>query len=214
MFITFEGIEGSGKTTQINKLATFLTEQGHDVLLTREPGGSELGQQFRAILLDAHNTHIAPTCELFLYLADRAQHMGEIVGPALKAGKTVICDRFADSTIVYQGYGRGLDVSLLRILNDTAVSGMWPDTTILLDLPPETGLRRAVARNLRDGLNNSEGRFEAESIEFHTSVREGYLTWAALNQERMCVVDAEGDAETVYKAVRCAVQNRLSVKKK
>ncbi|WP_027185777.1 dTMP kinase [Desulfovibrio inopinatus] len=210
MFITFEGIEGSGKSTQIQFLTALLEEKGHDVLVTREPGGSELGQQFRSILLDAKNTHIAPACELFLYLADRAQHMGEIVGPALKAGKTVICDRFADSTIVYQGYGRGLDVHLLRTLNDTAVEGLWPDLTLLLDLAPENGLRRAVARNLRDGMDNSEGRFEAESIEFHTRVREGYLTWAALNQERMCIVDAEGNEETVFNNVRCAVESRIS----
>ncbi|WP_415712982.1 dTMP kinase [Maridesulfovibrio sp.] len=209
MFITFEGIEGTGKTTQIKKLTAFLQESGHEVDVTLEPGGSRIGRELRKILLNMDSTDITGECELFLYLADRAQHVGQVIKPAVEAGKIIISDRFADSTIVYQGYGRGLDPKLLRELNDVAVSGNWPDLTVLLDLDPEIGLKRAMTRNLQENKMQEEGRFEAESLEFHNRVREGYLTWAALNNERIVVVDADQTPEDIFAEIKVKVLERL-----
>lgn len=201
MFITLEGMEGCGKSTQCALLVEHFTRLGFDVLRTLEPGGSVLGKELRRILLDPANSDLSPVSELFLYLADRTQHVGTVIRPALAQDRVVICDRFADSTVVYQGYGRGLEPSLLRQLNDTAVQGLWPDATVLLDLDPEQGLRRALARNMRENKARTEGRFEAESLAFHTRVREGYLTWAALNRERFLVVDAGRTPEQVFAAI-------------
>lgn len=201
MFITLEGMEGCGKSTQCALLVEHFTRLGFDVLRTLEPGGSVLGKELRRILLNPANSDLSPVSELFLYLADRAQHVGTVIRPALAQDRVVICDRFADSTVVYQGYGRGLEPSLLRQLNDTAVQGLWPDATVLLDLDPEQGLRRALARNMRENKARTEGRFEAESLAFHTRVREGYLTWAALNRERFLVVDADRTPEQVFTAI-------------
>lgn len=204
MFITFEGIEGCGKSTQCRLLGEYLEGSGRRVRLTREPGGSELGKTLRAILLDTSTTDLAFAAELFLYLADRAQHMHQLIRPALTCGETVICDRFADSTVVYQGYGRGLDPKQVHAFNDVAVGGRWPDLTLLIDLPVETGLQRALARNLASGETTKEGRFEAEDVAFHTRVREGYLTWAALHRDRIRVVDGTGDRQDVFSRVRQA----------
>lgn len=201
MFITLEGMEGCGKSTQCALLVEHFTRLGFDVLRTLEPGGSVLGKELRRILLDPANSDLSPVSELFLYLADRAQHVSTVIRLALAQDRVVICDRFADSTVVYQGYGRGLEPSLLRQLNDTAVQGLWPDATVLLDLDPEQGLRRALARNMRENKARTEGRFEAESLAFHTRVREGYLTWAALNRERFLVVDADRTPEQVFTAI-------------
>ena len=201
MFITFEGIEGSGKSTQIGRLAAWLEAKGRTVALTREPGGSELGLSLRRILLDAANTHLVARAELFLYLADRAQHVQQVVRPALGQGKVVLCDRFTDSTVAYQGYGRGLDPEMLHSLNQAAVGGVWPDLTVLFDLPPEIGLVRARSRNEEQGASEAEGRFEAEELAFHQRVREGYLKLAGLFPERIKVVDATGDEDAVFQAV-------------
>ncbi len=209
MFITFEGIEGTGKTTQIKKLTAFLEEIGHIVEVTLEPGGSRIGKELRKILLNMDSTDITGQCELFLYLADRAQHVGQVIKPAVDAGKIIISDRFADSTIVYQGYGRGLDPKLLRELNDVAVSGNWPDLTILLDIEPEIGLKRAMTRNLQENKMQAEGRFEAESLEFHTRVREGYLTWAALNNDRIVVVNADQTPDEIFEEIKAKVVERI-----
>lgn len=209
MFITFEGIEGTGKTTQIKLLKSFLEEEGRVVDVTLEPGGSRIGKELRKILLNMESTDITGECELFLYLADRAQHVSQVIRPALDEGKVIISDRFADSTIVYQGYGRGLDPKLLRGLNDVAVSGNWPDLTILLDIEPEMGLKRAMTRNLQENKMQEEGRFEAESIEFHTRVREGYLTWAALNNDRIVVVNADQTPEEISEEIKIKVIEAL-----
>ncbi len=210
MFITFEGIEGSGKSTQIGLLAETLSARGLSVAVTREPGGCRLGQTLRAILLSLESRDLTSRAELFLYLADRAQHVEEVIKPALAAGKVVLCDRFADSTVAYQGYGRGLDVGLLRTLNDAAVGNAWPRLTILLDLDPEQGLRRALARNIGQGACVTEGRFEAESLDFHGRVRQGYLALAALHRDRFAVIDAGGTVDAVAKAVWSAVSPRLA----
>lgn len=200
MFITFEGIEGSGKSTALRLVEERLTALGREALVTREPGGSRLGQTLRAILLDIQSTDLTREAELFLYLADRAQHVSQVIKPALDEGKVVLCDRFADSTVVYQGYGRGLDPKTLHTFNDIAVSGLWPDMTLLLDLPPEIGLKRAVTRNLRENKAGAEGRFEAESLQFHGRVREGYLTWAFIHKKRFRIIDATQGPEEVAEA--------------
>ncbi|SDL21289.1 dTMP kinase [Maridesulfovibrio ferrireducens] len=214
MFITFEGIEGTGKTTQIKRLVKFLEESGHGVDVTLEPGGSRIGKELRKILLNMDSTDITGQCEFFLYLADRAQHVSQVIRPAIEADRIVISDRFADSTIVYQGYGRGLDPKLLRELNEVAVSGCWPDLTILLDIEPELGLKRATTRNLDENKIQEEGRFEAESIEFHSRVREGYLTWAALNNERIFVINADQTPDEIFSQIKDKVLEVIEKGKK
>ena len=198
MFITLEGIEGVGKTTLANRMAAVFREKGHEVLLTREPGGCELGRQLRALLLDVHAT-LCSESELFLFLADRAQHVTEVIRPFLSRGGIVICDRFVDSTIVYQGYGRGLPLETLQRLNEVAISGLWPDITFVLDMEPLAALRRARTRNIRQGLDSTEGRFEAEDIAFHRRIGEGFALWAKRNPERMVVLDATNTPDNLCK---------------
>lgn len=210
MFITFEGIEGTGKSTQIALLKAHLEAQGRRALVTCEPGGSRIGAELRRVLLSLENRDLCPRAELFLYLADRAQHVAQVVRPALAEGKIVLCDRFADSTVAYQAFGRGLDPELLHGLNTQAVDGLWPDLTLLLDLDPETGLTRAVTRNREEGKTVAEGRFEAESLAFHARVRQGYRTWAARFPERMRIVDASGTVEEIAATVRHLVEMRLN----
>ena len=209
MFITFEGIEGTGKSTQIALLKDHLESRGRRVLVTLEPGGSRIGAELRRVLLSLENRDLSPQAELFLYLADRAQHVAQVVRPALEAGTIVLSDRFADSTVAYQAYGRGLDPDLLHQLNTVAVAGAWPDLTILLDLAPEVGVTRAVERNRQEGKTNAEGRFEAESLAFHGRVRQGYLTWAARFPERIRIVDAAGAPEDIALRVRALVEAGL-----
>jgi dTMP kinase len=210
MFVTFEGIEGTGKSTQIKKVREYLESKGRDVFLTLEPGGSRVGRELRKMLLHVDNRDITPITELFLYLADRAQHVAQVIRPELDAGKVVLCDRFADSTIVYQGYGRGLDTKTLRELNEVAVDGLWPDLTIVLDIDPEIGLKRAMLRNIEDGKAKEEGRFEAEHISFHNKIREGYLTWAAFNKDRMRVVNADNTPDQVFERIKEILEARLT----
>lgn len=209
MFITFEGIEGTGKSTQIALLKARLEAQGKSVLVTLEPGGSRIGTELRRVLLSLENRDLCARAELFLYLADRAQHVAQVVRPALEAGQIVLCDRFADSTVAYQAYGRGLDAELLHSLNTLAVDGLWPQLTILLDLAPEVGLARAVARNTAEGKTVAEGRFEAESLAFHGRVRQGYLAWAKRFPQRIRTVDASGTPEDIAVAVQGLVLTAL-----
>ena len=196
MFLTVEGVEGAGKSTFIGLLEAELAKRGIPFLRTREPGGCALGRQIRPLLLDAAQK-VDARAELFLFLADRAQHVADTIRPALARGEWVICDRYADSTIAYQGYGRGMDVELLQSLNDCATGGLWPDITFLLDLPAEVGLSRARARNGREGLTQSEGRFEAEALAFHQRIREGFLARATRWPERFRVLDASQSPEDV-----------------
>lgn len=209
MFVTFEGIEGTGKSTQIERLAAHLSARGREVLLTREPGGSRIGRELRAVLLRTENQDLAPLAELFLYLADRAQHVAEVVRPALAQGKIVISDRFTDSTVAFQGFGRGLDVGLLTQLNAAAVAGVMPGLTILLDVDPELGLSRARARNLALGTACCEGRFEAEDVSFHARVRAGYIELARREPSRIRVVDASRSPDAVFEDIRRIVDERL-----
>jgi len=179
-FFSFEGGEGSGKTTCVAKLKELFSDEENinfPALFTREPGGTRIGKDIRAILLNSNNTDLHSKAELFLYLADRAQHVESMIRPALNEGKLVFSDRFADSTIVYQGVGRGLDMEVCRQLNDEATSGLWPCLTFYFDVDPTEGLRRANKRNTTDGISIEEGRFEAEALDFHTRLRDGYRQW-------------------------------------
>lgn len=209
MFISFEGIEGSGKSTAQRLLAEHLQGLGYDPLLTREPGGCALGRSLRPILLDARTRGLSSRAELYLFLADRAQHVAEVIRPALEAGQTVLCDRYADSTLAYQGYGRGLDPEHLRRINDMATGGLMPDLTLLLDLPVHCGLERAGLRNREEGTVLSEGRFDAESLEFHGRVRQGYRSLAAEEPERFAIIDAAQPPEDVVLQCISAVEASL-----
>ena len=209
MFITFEGIEGTGKTTQIARVRDYFEARGREVFLTLEPGGSRVGRELRKMLLHVDNKDLTPITELFLYLADRAQHVAQVIRPELEAGKVVLCDRFADSTVVYQGYGRGLETKVLHQLNEVAVDGLWPDLTLVLDIDPEIGLKRATLRNLEEGKAKEEGRFEAEHLSFHKRIREGYLTWAAIHRNRIRVVNASATPDEVFDRIREAIESAL-----
>lgn len=200
-FITFEGIEGSGKSTQIILLATYLSAHGKAVTLTREPGGTSIGDRVRKILLDPANSRLDPKAELLLYAAGRAQHLAEIIAPDLASGKIVLCDRFSDATLAYQGYGRGLDLGLIRTLDRIVTDGMRPDLTILLDIDAAAGLARARGRNSLAGLE-SEARFENEHLSFHERVRQGYLDLAKREPGRFRIVDASPQPEVIQNRLR------------
>ena len=207
MFLTLEGVEGSGKSTLAANLAGRLERAGHVVLRTREPGGCSLGRDIRALLLDCGRTAV-PRAELYLFLADRAQHVEEVIRPALARGEWVLCDRYADSTIAYQGGGRGMDEGWLQRLNDDAVGGLWPELTFLLDLPEETGLERAMRRNAQSGLSEKEGRFEAESLAFHRRVRTAFLKRAQAFPARFVTLDATRTPEEVADAAWAELARR------
>ncbi len=188
MFITFEGIEGCGKSTQAKRLVNRLRELAVPLVFTLEPGGTTVGQKIRRILLDSRNQHLSPLAELLLYAADRAQHVEEVIKPALEQEKWVLCDRFFDATTVYQGYARGLDMKLIVTLNEKASPGIRPDITFLIDCAVEVGLKRALKRN-KIQFQEGQDRFEREKKDFHEAVREGYLTMAMEDRERFVVVD-------------------------
>ena len=204
LFITFEGIEGSGKSTQIHLLGRHLEGCGYRVLITREPGGCAIADAIRAILLDSGNRALRPRAELLLYAAARAQHVEEVIRPALAAGTLVLCDRFADATTAYQGGGRRLDAGLVAQLNAIAGAGLTPDLTLLLDCPIELGLPRARRRN-EARPQRDEGRFEMEQLDFHQRVRAAYLALAAC-ETRFRVIDATGPADQVAGRVTAAVE--------
>ncbi len=194
-FITFEGGEGSGKTTQLQVLLTHLLATGRDAVETRDPGGTPIGQQIRSLLLDPAYGGTAAVTELFLYEASRAQLVHEVIRPALAAGHIVLCDRFTDSTVAYQGYGRGLDLDLIARLNALATDSLRPDLTFLLDLAPEIGLTRAAQRVTPHAERHD--RIEGEALGFHQRVRSGYRAIAAADPDRVILLDAaRGMAET------------------
>lgn len=195
-FITFEGPEGSGKTTQIRLLADALRANGYDILLTREPGGTVIGDAIRSILLDLKRDEMQSRTESFLFNAARAQLVGQVIEPALAQGKTVLCDRYADSTLAYQGYGRHQDLTELRTLCDYATGGLVPDLTIYLDLDEVQGLKRKA-----DGDDGEWNRMEAQSLEFHRAVRNGFLSLAAEEPKRWLVVNANQDIQIIQEEI-------------
>lgn len=193
-FVTLEGIEGSGKSTQVALLADALRLRGDPVTVTREPGGTRAGELIRAIFLDS-SISLENTAELLLVLADRAQHVREKLRPALETGQIVISDRYYDSTIAYQGYGRGLDLKLVRELNRLASDGITPDLTILLDCPPETGLARTKVR--AHSAARARDRFEGEQLEFHRRVRDGFRAIASDEPSRVVLLDSTQETSIV-----------------
>jgi len=199
LFVTFEGIEGCGKTTQINHLASFLRGISRSFLVTREPGGTEIGEQIRQILLTSDSVGMEPMAELFLYAAARVQHLSQAISPALREGKIVLCDRFADATVAYQGFGRRLDLVWVEEMNARAMGNVKPDLTFLLDLPVEEGLRRAWKR--MENRTAQEDRFEKESLEFHQRVREGYLILARRDPQRIMILDGMRDEQTLHQEI-------------
>ncbi|MBI4826796.1 MAG: dTMP kinase [Nitrospirae bacterium] len=188
-FISFEGTEGSGKSTQASLLAEYLRKKGYDVILTAEPGGTRIGKKIRELLLEPEN-HMDPLTELLLYYADRAQHIREVIEPALERGSFVITDRFADSTVAYQGFARGVDLNIINPLNEMVVRHSKPSLTFLLDIDAEEGLRR-------NRQAQKEDRFELEAIEFHNRVRSGYLEIAEDDPARVRVIDASAGKEDI-----------------
>lgn len=195
MFITLEGIEGSGKSTQAALLAEELRRRGRQVLLTREPGGSPLGPHIRSLLLS--EAHVpSPRCELLLYAAERAEHVERVIAPALSRGEVVLCDRYGDATRAYQAFGRGLPRELVETLHAAATAGLEPDLTLYLRIGVEEGLRRARVRN-REEAERDEGRFEAESLDFHRRVFEGYERLVEEYPARIVPVEASGAVEEV-----------------
>lgn len=205
MFITFEGPEGSGKTSQIVLLAAYLREQGYEVVQTREPGGTSIGDQIRAVLHDVDNGEMQSVTELLLYSASRAQLVRELVQPALDGGKIILCDRYADSTIAYQGYGRGLDLDELHMLTKFATGGLKPHLTVLLDIDVERGLARRQ-------VNGEEmNRLDLEAVSFHQKVRSGYHSLVEAEPERWVVVDADRSVDVVQKDLRKIVVEKLTI---
>lgn len=219
LFITFEGPEGSGKTTQMQLLADYLKERGYSVLTTREPGGTSIGEQIREVLLSPENREMSSLTEVLLYSASRAQHVEQVIRPHLEDGYIVLCDRYADSTLAYQGYGHNLDLATVRTITEFATNGLKPDLTFYLDLPVEVGLRRRLG--LREGQSLSEARvqlplfekwdrFDTKELEFHRRVRVGYQELAAAEPERWLVIDATCPVKEIRRIIRGKVEDKLA----
>lgn len=199
LFITLEGADGCGKTTQLNLLKEYLTSKGYEIVVTREPGGKGLGEKLREILLN-YDGEVSDRCEAFLYLADRAQNIDTIIKPAINSGKIVLCDRHTDSSVAYQGYGREQNIDDINMLNELAVNGVHPDLTIVFDIDTETSMARVGAE---------KDRLESAGIEFHKRVRNGYLEIAKKNPQRIKVVDASQTIEDVQRDVIKIVEEVL-----
>ncbi len=202
MFISFEGGEGTGKTTQIRLTAAFLQSRGYPVVLTREPGSTAVGRRIRAILLDPQTRDLDPKAELLLYMADRAQHIAQVIGPALADGKLVLCDRYMDATVVYQGIARDLAPEWVEALHRQVLDGLKPELTILLDLDPAIGLARASQAVADGDRSAAETRFERKALRFHQQVRQGYLDRAAAEPQRFWRVDGALPPETVQTLIQ------------
>jgi dTMP kinase len=209
LFITLEGPDGSGKTTQAQLLYEYLQERGYPVFMTREPGGTGIGDQIREVLHSLENTEMLPQTEILLYSASRAQLVGQIIRPHLARGEIVLCDRYADSTLAYQGYGHGLDLQVLQVVTAFATGGLKPDLTIYLDIDVEEGLRRKLAAHQ---VGEAEwNRMDQQELAFHRRVREGYLQMAAAEPERWVVIEAAQPADVAQRAIRAKVEAKLRV---
>jgi dTMP kinase len=211
LFITFEGGEGSGKTTQIQRLRRYLAQKGIPCVITREPGGCPISEAIRKILLNPDHYEMTPLTELLLYEAARAQHVEKVIAPLLKKGSIVICDRFSDASIAYQGYGRKVNLKLIETLNWISSQDVRPDATFLLDCPSRIGLKRA--RNRNQALQqDEEGRFEREEAQFHDRVRRGYLTLAKREWRRFKVIDTRQGEEKVFQKIRKVIDELIQIK--
>lgn len=202
-FITFEGVEGGGKSTQIALLHTWLAEQGHDVLVTREPGGTPVAEAVRGVLLDPAHAGMSGAAELLLYAAARADHVHRVIRPALEAGRVVLCDRYVDSTLAYQGHARGLGLDAIRQLHALGTGGLWPGLTFVLDLPAAAGLERARTRGRRD-------RIEREALAFHERVRDGFLQLGKEEPARIKILGGQQPVEALAAEVRALAGAYLS----
>ena len=211
LFISFEGVEGSGKTTQIQRLKRYLSRRGISCAITREPGGCPISEKIRKILLSPDHREMAPLTELLLYEAARAQHVVEVIAPVLKKGGVVISDRFSDASIAYQGYGRGVDLRLIETLNRVSSQDIGPDVTFLMDCPSQVGLKRALHRNQALG-QEKEGRFELEKIQFHHRVRRGYLSIARKELHRVKVIDTREGQDKVFERIRKVIDELIRTK--
>ena len=207
LFITFEGPEGSGKTTQAQLLYEYLQERGYPVFLTREPGGTGIGDQIREVLHSLENTEMLPQTEILLYSASRAQLVGQIIRPHLARGEIVLCDRYADSTLAYQGYGHGLDLQVLQVVTAFATGELKPDLTIYLDIDVEEGLRRKQAAY--QAGEAEWNRMDQQELAFHRQVRGGYLQMVAAEPERWVVIEAAQPADAAQRAIRAEVEAKL-----
>ncbi|MCX7708857.1 MAG: dTMP kinase [Clostridia bacterium] len=195
LFITVEGTDGAGKSTQIKLMEDYLRSQGYDILFTREPGGTSIGEKIRSLILDPKNTEMGYIAEMMLYASSRAQHVAELIKPAVMSGKVVICDRFVDSSYVYQGFGRGIDLKIVESINNIALDGTLPDITFFFDLSPEIALKRRIASTGTD-------RIENEKMEFHMKVYEGYKKLAALYPDRIKAIDSNRSIEEIFRDVK------------
>ena len=210
MFITLEGIEGAGKSSQLENIAAFFERRGYSCLITREPGGTAMGAQIRGILLDPANRNMDPRAELLLYIADRIQHIKTVIEPNLGERRVVLCDRFFDATLVYQGYARGLDKELIRDLHRLVCNDLAPDLTLLFDLDPQVGLARAWRQIDSGGRTDRETRFELETLAFHEKVRSGYLELARNDPQRFRIIDAAQERDTVTRAIETVLTSYLN----
>lgn len=208
IFITFEGVEGSGKSTQLRLLAERLQRSGRELVVTKEPGGTPLANRIRAILLDPQERGMDPLAELFLLAAARRQHVQEVIAPALHRDAVVLCDRYTDATLAYQGFGRLLNLDTLREVNDLATGGLYPSLTLIFDLDEHEGVARARARNAGDAALQSESRIDGEELVFHRRVREGYLALSRTDQRRYVILDARGTIEEVASRVDVVLRER------
>lgn len=203
MFIVLEGTDGCGKSTQIRKLKSYLMEQGIYIKLVREPGGTDIGEEVRRILLDKNNKEMTPTAEMYLYAASRAQLVGQVIEPAIKRGKFIICDRFLYSSLVYQGVARGLGVDKVWEANKEAIGDMMPDIAIFLDLPIEKAMKRVK--------NGNEDRIEQEGINFHKKVYNSYIELCNDKKYNLIKVDADRDIEVIFEEIKSIVNNRMEM---
>lgn len=210
LFITFEGPEGSGKTTQMELLSGYLEEKGYSALATREPGGTSIGDQIRAVLLDPHNTEMLPASEALLFSAARAQIVNRVIHPHLAQGGIVLCDRYADSTLAYQGYGHGLDLEMLHTITALATEELKPDLTIYLDIDVEEGLRRKLAAHKAG--KTEWNRMDRQETAFHRRVRDGYLQMAAREPDRWLVIDGTQPLEAIQALIRARVEAKLDAR--
>ena len=206
-FISFEGIDGSGKTTQLERLEKKLAAQGHLVVVAQEPGGTRIGQGIRRLLLDTASADLGAIPELLLYFASRAQNIEQVILPALDAGSIVVCDRFTDATVAYQGYGRELGVDIVQRIEQVACQGLKPDLTILLEIEAATGLRRALDRNR--GQKHDESRMERQDLTFYQRVQQGYRELSIAQPDRIKRIDGQGSVEQVAAAVESEVESFL-----
>jgi len=210
LFISFEGGEGSGKSTQAKMLVKYLTQKGYSVFYTREPGGPDISEQIREILLNPKNRCMNPKTELLLYMASRAQHVEEFIKKALSEDRVVICDRYTDSSLAYQGGARGISEEVVNFLNDFSTSELYPDITFLFDIAPEEGINRVKLR--QKNLTEEMDRIETEKMEFHHKVRNRYLNIAKNNSERFFIIDASTSINDIWEIIKSQVEQKLEAK--